>query len=180
VNTKTMTTSATAIPHAVEARNAPKGAVVVLGRFLFALIFLLSGFNHFSKQTIDYAASQGVPLASVAVPLSGILALAGALSILLGYRAKIGALLIALFLVPVTLTMHNFWAVADPAMAQTQMIMFMKNLSMLGAALLISQFGAGPLSLDARSSSEHDRWATNRNRETYTCPSLRSSGQGHG
>ncbi len=113
---------------------------------------MLSGFNHFSKHTIDYAASQGVPLAAVAVPLSGILALAGALSILLGCRAKVGALLIALFLVPVTLAMHKFWAMADPAMAQTQMIMFMKNLSMLGAALLISQFGAGPLSLDARRS----------------------------
>jgi putative oxidoreductase len=145
-----MSTKAT--QHEVETRSIPKGAVVVLGRFLFALIFLLSGFNHFSKQTIEYAASQGVPLASVAVPLSGTLALAGALSIMLGYRAKIGALLIALFLVPVTLMMHKFRAVADPAMAQTQMIMFMKNVSMLGAALLISQFGAGPFSLDARSS----------------------------
>ena len=144
--------TSTAIPREVEARSVLKDAIVVLGRFLFALIFLLSGFNHFSKQTIDYAASQGVPLAAVAVPLSGILALAGALSILLGYRAKTGALLIALFLVPVTLMMHKFWAIADPAMAQTQMIMFMKNLSMLGAALLISQFGAGPLSLDARRS----------------------------
>ena len=146
-----MTTSTTASPYKVEATSVPKGAVVVLGRFLFALIFLLSGFGHFSKQTIDYAVSQGVPLASVAVPLSGIVALAGGLSTLLGYRAKIGAFLIALFLVPVTLMMHNFWATSDPAMAQTQMIMFMKNLSMLGAALLISQFGVGPLSLDARS-----------------------------
>ena len=60
--------------------------------------------------------------------------------------------MIALFLVPVTLMMHKFWAVPDPMMAQMQMIMFMKNISMLGGALLISQFGAGPLSLDARHS----------------------------
>jgi len=46
--------------------------------------------------------------------------------------------------------MHNFWAVKDPMMAQMQMAMFMKNVSMLGGALLISQFGAGPLSLDAK------------------------------
>jgi putative oxidoreductase len=83
------------------------------------------------------------------VPLSGIFALAGGLSILLGYRAKVGAWLIALFLIPVTLTMHKFWAVHDPMMAQLQMVMFMKNVAMLGSALLISQFGAGPLSLDA-------------------------------
>lgn len=75
----------------------------------------------------------------------------GGLSILLGYRAKIGAWLIALFLISVT-PLHNFWAVHDPMMAQIQMIMFMKNISMLGGALFVSQFGAGPLSLDARRS----------------------------
>ncbi len=53
-----------------------------------------------------------------------------------------------LFLVPVTATIHNFWAVKDPAMAQIQFAMFMKNVSMLGAALLIASFGSGPLSLE--------------------------------
>src|SRR6266568_2324874 len=136
------------IPYGVETRTIPKGVVVLLGRLLFVLIFLMAGPNHFSKQTIAFAASQGVPLASIAVPLSGVLALAGGLSILLGYRAKLGAWLIALFLVPVTLMMHKFWTVQDPMMAQIQMILFMKNVSMLGGALLISQFGAGPFSLD--------------------------------
>jgi putative oxidoreductase len=86
------------------------------------------------------------------VPLSGLLALAGGLSILLGYRAKIGAWLIIMFLAPVTLMMHKFWGVTDPAMTQIQEVMFMKNLALLGGALLISQFGAGPLSLDSRRS----------------------------
>jgi putative oxidoreductase len=122
----------------------------VLGRFFFGLIFLLAGANHFNKQTIGYAVSQGVPLASIVVPLSGVLAIAGGLSILLGYRAKLGAWLIVLFLIPVTLMMHKFWTITDPTMAQIQMILFMKNVSMLGGALLISQFGAGPFGLDAR------------------------------
>ena len=147
-----MATGSTAISYGSEAITSTKGLVVVLGRVLFALIFLMAGPNHFAKQSIGYAASQGVPLASVAVPLSGILALAGGLSILLGYRAKLGAWLIVLFLVLVTPMMHKFWGVTDPMMAQVQMIMFMKNLSMLGGALLITQFGAGPLSLDARRS----------------------------
>jgi putative oxidoreductase len=141
-----MAAGSAVVPYSVETNSVSKGAVVVLGRFLFTAIFLMSGVGHFSKQTIGYAASQGVPLASIAVPLSGVLALAGGLSILLGYRAKLGAWLIILFLVPVTLMMHNFWAV----MAQMQMIMFMKNVSMTGAALMITQFGAGSLSLDAR------------------------------
>jgi putative oxidoreductase len=46
--------------------------------------------------------------------------------------------------------MHNFWAITDPIVAQMQHIMFMKNLSMLGAALMITRFGSGPLSLDDR------------------------------
>ena len=140
------------IPYSFKAKSVPQAATVLLGRFLYVLIFLMAAPSHFSKQTIAYAATQGAPLASVVVPLSGIIALAGGLSILLGYRAKIGAWLIVLFLIPVTLTMHKFWTVHDPVMAQTQMVMFMKNLAILGGALLISQFGAGPLSLDARRS----------------------------
>lgn len=147
-------TGSAAIPGtgAAAGASAAKGAVVLLGRLFFAAIFLMAGPNHFAKQTIGYAASQGVPLASVAVPLSGLIALAGSLSILLGYRVRIGAWLIALFLALVTPAMHKFWGIADPMMAQVQMIMFMKNVAMLGGALLLTQFGPGPWSLDARRS----------------------------
>jgi putative oxidoreductase len=125
---------------------------VLAGRALYSALFVMTLFAHFSPQSIGYAAQAGVPLAGLLVPLSGVLAGVGGLSILLGYRAKIGAWLIVLFLVPVTLTMHNFWAVTDPMMAQLQNAMFMKNVSMLGGALLIAYFGAGPLSVDARRS----------------------------
>lgn len=93
-----------------------------------------------------------MPLASARAPISGLLDIAGGVNILLGYHAKVGAWLIALFLVPVTFMMHKFWTVTDPVMEQVQMIMFMKNAAMLGGALLIPQFGAGPLSLNTRRS----------------------------
>jgi len=121
---------------------------VLAGRILYAAIFVVAALGHFSQQTIRLAADQGVPMASIAVPVSGLLALAGGLSIALGYKAKWGAWLLVLFLVPVTAMLHNFWAVQDPATAQVQFVMFMKNLSMLGAALLIANFGSGPLSLE--------------------------------
>ncbi len=89
-------------------------------------------------------------MASIAVPFSGVLAFVGGLSIVLGYRAKLGAWLIVLFLVGVTPMIHKFWVVTDPMMYQMQFVMFMKNVSMLGGALLITQFGSGPWSLDAR------------------------------
>ena len=60
---------------------------VLLGRILYSAVFIMAAPNHFSKSTIAYAVSRGVPLASIAVPLSGLLALMGGLSIFLGYRA---------------------------------------------------------------------------------------------
>jgi len=137
-------------PTASQATTTASCPIVFLGRLMFALIFVTSGPRHFMSQTIAFAASQGVPLASVAVPFSGILALVGGLSILLGYRAKIGAWLIVLFLAGVTPMLHKFWGVTDPMTQQIQMIMFFKNVSMLGGALLITQLGSGPWSLDAR------------------------------
>lgn len=125
-------------------------AIALLGRILFSLIFLVSSVGHFSAETIQYAASQGVPLANVLVPASGIVAAVGALSIVLGYKAEVGAWLIVIFLLPVTIMMHQFWAAGDPAMQQMQLAMFMKNIAMLGAALLISYFGSGPLSMDEK------------------------------
>lgn len=121
--------------------------VALVGRILYAAIFILAAPNHFRAATIGYAAARGVPLPYLAVPLSGVIAIAGGLSIACGYRARWGAWLLVLFLVPVTLMMHRFWGVSDPRIAMTQQVMFMKNLSMLGAALLITQVGSGPCSL---------------------------------
>src|SRR5260370_25231378 len=111
-----MATNSMAIFHGAEATSFSQGAVVVLGRFFFALIFLMAGANHFSRQTIVFSASQGLPLAWIAVPLSGVLAIAGGLSILLGYRAKLGSSLIVLFLITVTSMLHKVWTVTDPMM----------------------------------------------------------------
>jgi putative oxidoreductase len=147
---------ATSVPsqQAARSRAVPHEAlrwVVPVGRALFAAIFILASFGHFSSSTISHAASSGVPLPNIAVPVSGLLALAGGLSVLLGYRARLGAALLIVFLAPVTLMMHRFWALPDPMMAKMQQVMFMKNVSMTGAALLIAYFGAGPISFDAHS-----------------------------
>ncbi len=127
---------------------------VPVGRVLFALVFLTGGVSHFSQQSVAYAASQGVPFAGLVVPISGVIALAGGVSVALGYRVKLGAWLLVIFLLPVTFAMHAFWAVKDPMMAQVQMAAFVKNVSLLGGALLLAYFGAGPVSLDARSARE--------------------------
>jgi putative oxidoreductase len=138
--------------HAAELPEARSGLawLAPLGRILFALIFVASGFSHFSRQTIAYAASQGVPFAGLFVPLAGLLAIAGGLGVALGFHARLAALLLVVFLVPVTFKMHAFWTARDAMAAMNQQIHFMKNVSMLGAALFFLVMGGGPLSLDAR------------------------------
>jgi putative oxidoreductase len=124
----------------------------LLGRLLFALIFILGAARHFTHEGIHHAADMGVPAAGVLVPLSGVLAVAGGISVAIGYKARWGAWALTAFLVPVTLWMHAYWKLSDPAAIHIQTAMFFKNLSMLGAALLISQFGAGLVSIDERKS----------------------------
>jgi putative oxidoreductase len=124
--------------------------VPLVGRILYSLIFIMAIMSHFSSQAVGYASAQGVPMASFIVPFTGIMAGIGGLSILLGYKAKWGAWLLVIFLVPVTIMMHNFWAVKDPMMQQMQMAFFIKNFALVGTALLISYFGSGPMSLDVR------------------------------
>jgi putative oxidoreductase len=131
----------------------------LIGRVLFSLIFFFSGFSLFSAATIGYTASQGVPLAGLLVPLSGMMSIVGSISIMLGYKTRIGAVLTAIFLVPVTLVFHHFWTIADPGTRETQMIDFMKNISMLGGSLILFVHGAGPFSLDARAGVQTYRTA---------------------
>jgi putative oxidoreductase len=97
--------------HSAHAVVSASGVVTLAGRALFAAIFLFSGLSHFSPQAIGYAASQGVPAANLLVPASGIMAAIGGLSVLTRLPREARAWLLVLFLVPVTLTMHAFWAV---------------------------------------------------------------------
>jgi putative oxidoreductase len=119
----------------------------LIGRVLFALIFLVAAPRHFTAEGINHAAELGVPLASIAVPLSGVMAILGALSVAFGYHPRWGAWGLVAFLVPVTLGMHAFWRIADPVAYHIQQSMFAKNVSMIGGALLIACFGSGPLSV---------------------------------
>ena len=122
---------------------------VLTGRLLFSVIFIMASAGHFSPETIDYAAREGVPMAGLLVPVSGVLALMGGLSVLVGFQTRLGASLLVIFLIPVTFEIHRFWTAPDATSFLIEKAMFMKNLSMLGGALIISYFGAGPLSMDA-------------------------------
>lgn len=118
-----------------------------LGRVLFSAIFIIKSLEHFNGSAIECAKQAGVPMASILVPITGILALLGGLSILLGFKAKIGAWLLIIFLIPTTLMMHKFWQAEQGFELMMQQYCFLKNISMIGAAFMISYFGSGPWSL---------------------------------
>jgi uncharacterized membrane protein YphA (DoxX/SURF4 family) len=116
--------------------------ILLLGRVLYSLFFIMSGYNHLTKlgMMAQYAGSQGVPAPKLAVGATGLMLLGGGLSILLGVEPRIGALLLVVFLVPTAFTMHRFWGVADAMMAQNQFIHFWKNIVAAGGALMIYYF----------------------------------------
>jgi putative oxidoreductase len=125
--------------------------IFFLGRVLFSAIFIVKGLEHFCEKMVSHAASMGVPMPMILVPLAGVIALLGGLSVLLGYKAKVGAWLLVIFLLPTTFFMHPFWQSANDFSAMMQHYCFWKNLSLLGTALMLSYFGSGPLSLDKKS-----------------------------
>ena len=99
--------------------------VFLVARILFALIFIASGFAHFTnrKAMTEYAAAVGAPAPGPGVLISGLMILAGGLMIVLGIWGDLGALLLVAFLLPTTFIMHAFWkmdAEQDPQMAQLE------------------------------------------------------------
>ena len=113
--------------------------VMIIGRVLFALIFVSSGINHFTKTQAmtGYTQFKKVPAAKASVLLSGLLLLLGGLSVVLGVYSDLGALVLAVLLLAMALKMHDFWTQSDPQAKQTETIAFFKNVSMAGAGLFL-------------------------------------------
>ena len=113
--------------------------VLIIGRVLFALLFISSGVSHLTKleAMTGYAQYKKVPAAKFGVVLSGLMILVGGLYIAFGVYADLGALLIALFLIPTSFLMHECWKETDATAKQNESISFFKNLALAGAALII-------------------------------------------
>jgi putative oxidoreductase len=125
--------------------------IPLVGRILFSAIFLMFGLNHFTA-TSDLVGMvpDFLPAKSIVVILTGIAIVAGGLMVLLGYRAKTGGLILAIFmfLTAVTVWMPGF---LEGDMNATSM--FMKDLALTGGALFVYHFGSGPKSLDDRAAA---------------------------
>jgi putative oxidoreductase len=125
----------------------------VLGRLCLVAIFALAAVGQKIPKFAEVAAlmdSKGVPYPQVALAGAIAFLILGSLMVLVGYYARIGALLLAVFLVLATYYFHAFWAIEDEKLRGEQMLNFLKNLSLFGAMLFIIANGSGAGSLDAR------------------------------
>lgn len=122
--------------------------IPLAGRIFLAIIFLNSGIGKIMgfTQTQEMMASKGLPLAGLLLVFTIIFQLLGGLSLVLGYKVRIGAILLIAFLIPATLVFHN------PGV-EGEINNFLKNLALIGGLLMTIYSGAGALSLDSRISS---------------------------
>jgi putative oxidoreductase len=143
-----------------------RDVTALVGRILLALIFVFSGvgkFMHmggFVAMTSAHFANAGIPqfLVYPGLYLSAVVELGGGLLIIAGLKAQWTALVIFLWLIPVTLVFHfadyNQAVQQHQAMAAViQQIMFLKNLAIMGGLLVLAAMGPGGLSFDGRLSA---------------------------
>lgn len=121
----------------------------LVGRFLLSAIFLASGVHKLTawSETVVRVEQEGLATAPLFLAIAVVLELGGGLSLLLGYKTRLGALALIAFLIPVTAIMHDFWTYDGPE-RQTQMINFMKNLAILGGLCMTLAFGSGRFAVD--------------------------------
>lgn len=137
--------------------HAGQAASLYAGRVLLGGYFLYNGINHFRNRTMlsGYARSKHVPLPDVAVPASGALIVLGGLSVLTGYRPRVGASLIAAFLLGVSPRMHAFWNEDGEPQRGREFVNFTKNAALVGAAALVAALPQPwPASVGARKESD--------------------------
>lgn len=122
---------------------------LLLGRLLLAYIFVLQGYGKIAgfAGTAKYMASKGMPLIEPLLVGTIIIELVGGLMLAVGWKTRWAAWAFFLWLIPVTLVFHGYWAV-PPEQMMAQTIQFQKNLAIMGGMLYVALMGPGRLSLD--------------------------------
>ena len=138
-----MSTSSTPAGSGV-ASSAP--AVVLAGRVLLSILFILAGFGKLTAigGTAGFFGSIGLPMPTVTAVLVGLVELLGGLAILVGFKTRIAAVVLAVFVLAATAIAHLDFSQAGNA------LMLQKNLAITGGLLLLAVLGAGSLSIQGR------------------------------
>ncbi len=132
--------------------SSQESIIILVARILIAALFLSACVGKLTNPAgfAGYVGSLGGPSSPILAFLVGVVELVGGLSILLGFKARWGALLLAGFTIVATAIGHQFWNATDPTMHMTQQVHFVKNLVIIGGLLILFVQGPGPFSIDRR------------------------------
>lgn len=122
-----------------------------VARLLMSIMFIWAGIGKiiaFGNYTV-YMAAKGLPVPAVFLVLAIIVEILFGVLLLVGYKTRIAAAVLALYLIPVTLIFHAFWEYTDTE-KQLQIFNFLKNIAIIGGLLSFVCIGSGGCSLDAR------------------------------
>lgn len=117
--------------------------VFLIGRILFALVFIGSGIGHLTQTegSAQYASYKKVPNAKLMVQLTGVAMLLGGIAVIFGIWLDLAGLLLAILVLVMAFVMHRFWEETDPQTKQVEQAHFMKNVSMAGGGLILAAIG---------------------------------------
>ena len=135
----------------VSSPNIGHDTLALIGRVLLAILFVPAGFSKITgfAGTVGYISSVGLPLPAVGAGLAILVELGFGLLLLVGFKTRWVAFVLALFTLAAAVFFHNYWAMpADKAFINQ--LMFMKNVAIAGGLLGFAAFGAGRFSLDRK------------------------------
>jgi putative oxidoreductase len=138
--------------------------LALFARILLALMFVVAGFGKIAgfAGTVGYMQSKGIPATELLAVLTILVEVGGGIALMVGFKTRWAALVLAGFTLVATVIFHNFWAVPE-AQRMVQNLMFMKNISIVGGMLALAAFGPGRWSFDAlRGANGADADAFNR------------------
>ncbi|MNU59250.1 Inner membrane protein YphA [compost metagenome] len=140
-----------AITTTTTAPNATQDTLALIGRVLLAALFVPAGFGKLMgfAGTVGYISSVGAPLPQVAAVIAIVVELGLGLLLLVGFKTRVSAIVLAIFTVAAAVMFHNYWAMpADKAFVNQ--LMFFKNIAIAGGLLAFAAFGAGRFSIDKK------------------------------
>ncbi len=133
------------------ASNTLQDSLALAGRILFAILFVPAGIGKITgfAGTVGYISSAGLPLPALGAVAAIIAEVGFGLLLLVGFKTRWAALVLAFFTVAAAFSFHNYWALPAEA-AYVNQLMFFKNMAITGGLLAFAAFGAGAWSVDGK------------------------------
>ena len=132
--------------------NGTRDFTALVGRVLLAVLFIISGYGKIGgfDGTVQALVAKGLPLPQLATAIAILVELGGGLLLVVGWKTRwVAGLGIILFTIAASFLFHDFWNMADDA-RETNQIMFMKNVAIIGGLLMVVAFGPGRYSVDRK------------------------------